>query len=744
MIAATQPDPNELLPNGTPRWKHEQRRTYFQNLMDHPRRKYVNGYAERDIARTNAPWFRRDDVLFVPKMPDAWNERVVRARKIRQEWRERIRLRVLRRMLRVGGVLALAGFAHAKALLDTHTADASILFMLMGSSAIAHDVGGGGGGGGDGTDLDALPHYGPGPSSITRSSYVSSNDMGPGTNHYVETAEELQTLLSGGDIGTGTLAGGDNIFAKRNVTYNTSSILTQTFGTHPGQTTSNPIRFFGDWDISQLPDVDTRWVPATHDKANAHFRAMYNSFSPFYIKEGATGWIFRGVQLDNNDKTHIYGILKVGRVGVGEWSSGATFAAGEMVYGYYVSLVDGNTGHDPASTLGTYWRMMNESDLPNGIHFDRFHVHSTINGTAAAVMYDGVDLTFMGGVVWEEGADWTAETHGMLGQSVGGPVTVDNCQITAATILSLVGGSSPFESTYNPHNLLYDRCLFMRPLRMNAFHADWDHQIRTIKNLQEFKRCVGGMLQRCTFENGWNGGTNQFFDIVWKSSNDGQNPDARCENITARYIKLIATQGPFGLGAMDHYLDRPAPNHCENFSVYQVYTATPFGTNPGPSGDDTNYIFQINEHLVNMSFNHITLVGNPAKNCESIMGNTSLDPVPMGWQWHDIVITLNNYGLFCSGAHVTGKQWFTQDASSGASHVIMWDADGGLGGALYTGDPTPFIRFTDPDDIFVDYAGNNFRLKPSFADSGSDGRTPGADIDLIDYHTRGCVSGVWS
>lgn len=51
---------------------------------------------------------------------------------------------------------------------------------------------------------------------------------------------------------------------------------------------------------------------------------------------------------------------------------------------------------------------------------------------------------------------------------------------------------------------------------------------------------------------------------------------------------------------------------------------------------------------------------------------------------------------------------------------------------------------SDPNDFVQNYAGGDMRPATELIGTGYNGETPGADVDLINYRTRGCETGVWT
>lgn len=584
-------------------------------------------------------------------------------------------------------------------------------------------------------------------------SYTPSNAT-TGTVHSPLTAADLQTLLAGSAFAGHTLVAGDTILLQRGTLYVSAGIPQQSFGFFAGADTS-PIRVITS-NTAAIPAPGARWVPATHRHAQSHFVGQAGSAPPVVFPDGAQGWQFVGIQTEVGDTYYQYWLILLGTESYyAAWDSGTTYYAGQHVaapngdvtgttgqfdmYCTWVSLADGNVGNTPLTSSGS-WRKLVVADLPNKIVFDRCEFSAnTHNKCRNIFMANSQEVIWTGCHIWNEGGPGV-EDKGIGGVNVAGPWLVDNCQITASGIGSLIGGADPGIVGLNPYDITYRRSYFFRPSRFNPYDVSWDGLARVKKNHFELKRGNRVLLEDCLFENDWEGGTSQFWTVVAKVSNqDGTGDLGLTNDITFRYLRFKNCQGPFGVGARDNYTVGGLPCAAmHDISIYQCYSETLFGVLPGASGYQR--MMQLQRPTYRLHLEHLTFLGDESKTIDISFAEDTGDATPAYWTWRNLVFSFGTYGMAADSAAITGDQYFTNGPGSSGAAIHLFTAAHSVGGHYPN---PPFTTYTTADDLVVDYAGNNFRTNAALIGTGYNGETPGADIDTINTRTAGCVSGVW-
>lgn len=589
------------------------------------------------------------------------------------------------------------------------------------------------------TDLD-LEHWGTGPSSVSKPTHTSNNTPGSGASHYPTTPAQLNTLFTGGNIGTGVLAAGDNIYLVKGTCYNSLTYYRHIFPDIAGAI-ANPITVWGSTDMGDLPAPGRRWIPADHRDATPHFRAFVGSETPVIVPPRTGGWRFVGVQVDDGGKTYLFGLVRLGTIGQSAWLVGTTYPINYQVYGSpaWISKANGNVGNPLEE--GAWWRKVAVTDFAQNICFDRCDIACLTHNSAQNILYgNATNVSILGSHLWNEGMNGV-ETKCIAVQDTEGLWRIDNTQMSDPSMTMMVGGGDPAVQNQNPANFTISRCWFYRPLRWNRYHADWDGLSRVVKNLFEFKRMIGAVIEDTVLENGWDGGTYQFYDLVMKAANQqGHNEGAITSGITLRYLKFVNTQGPFGIGARDNYGGGTAPAPVADVSIYECYSPTLTGNLPGAG--TTQYMVQFARDIDNLFFGYCTFFADPAKDSRTIYCNQYKLTGPFSWTWQDLVLSMNvpGYTMGSDSLATVGAEYFTQNPGNTASGINGM-FQGGNPGAKFT--VPPFVKFYTPDDMVVNYAGGDFHVIPALVGTGVGGRTPGANIDVVDARTSGCTTGVW-
>ncbi len=603
--------------------------------------------------------------------------------------------------------------------------------------------GGGGGGGGFYDDGSGLTHYGTATLPTSLPTFVPGNTFGSGTTHTPATPTALNTLLTGG-----SLAAGDVIVLTDNTCYNSVSFPQHKLPVVIGASKSNPVWVVTS-NVARLPAAAYR-VTDSHKLTTPHFRMFANNTPCVKIPWDSDGWVFVGIEFDCGSTTNNYACVTVGQQVDGAYSSGTTYGIGDIVYdsnGTWYSKVAGNVGHDPA-TSPTQWRANTLADLPTGIAFDRCRITSAYgnNTSSSLVNLACGEVTFTGCHIWSEGGAGL-EDKAVGGVTVAGPIRMYNNTVVAAAINMLLGGATPmFDVT--PAQMSFVRNWFYKPLRYNTNDASWDSNSRIIKNLFELKVGKYVDVRDNLFENHWDGGTSQYYSVVFKVSNGTDTPGqqgydaAETGHITFRYNKLKGVGGVFGLGAMDVYNLGPDLTPVHDLSIYHNYTSTPHGINSAASA--RTWAIQAsnatNNLINNWHFEHNTFVSDYDRvdvHAFVMAGNRS---TMTGFKWRNNISDYGGSGFTTDHGGSVGTDQFA-GTSSDANGSYLFVKTGVTPTSGKYG--SPFTTSTTASDFFVNRAGGDYTTAASLNNAGYNSETPGAAVATVDTHTTGCTTGVW-
>lgn len=613
-----------------------------------------------------------------------------------------------------------------------------------------------------------LAHVGPAILPTWESDYVSSNAT-TGYVHYPMTPAELNTLLTGGSLSGHVLAAGDTIILQDGTLYNSLSYNTQTF--HPvAGAVDNPIRVMSSRLLTDDGPAPGTRILESDLLATPHFQVTFNSLPPIVIPDGSHGWQFIGIEADcGSAGLFTYWLFSLGTEKAAQsWAVGTTYALGAKVeylsgdaaqlgvngvtLNYpkcaWISLSAGNVGNTPVDG-SAYWRKLVVDDLPRKLVFDRVSARAMSYGASAKCRLlfraDVGETVWTGCHFWSEGG-YSDETKAIGGMTMSGKVLVDNCKLVVPAIPIMFAGAEPLIVGLQIEDTIVRRCYFYRPNYWNRDHGDYDNNWRMIKNFLEWKRFVRALAEDCVFENGWDASQSQVWEVVAKNTSNGAGALAQARDLTLRSLKFINAKGPFGLGGNDiaqnnNYARAEWPMRM---SVYQSYSTTTI--NPGP-GYKLNDCMALSHNVDGAHLEHLTFLADYGS-CRATLTADGYDDYtePKNWVWRNCILPTGAYGLNSSGGVVNGNDNFTRGVGSSAAKLLMYCAGHPtwLGGP-YAKYPNPPFTFTaTAGDLVRNYAGGDMRPAVSLTGTGYNSETPGCDTDMVDYRTRGCISGVWT
>ncbi len=597
------------------------------------------------------------------------------------------------------------------------------------------------------------PHYGPAELPRVVPDYTSSDDdwmNATGTFHYPGDAEELEDLLASGPVAApDTLQPNDVIILQDGVNYNSTvpqqriqAVVDETGVVYSSK--SNPV-----WIVNS--EAENRPAPGvrfTNDYLleTPHFRMFYSNVPALILDDvHVSGIQFVGIQMDAGSTESNYGICHCGPVSGSIYLDDSSYNSVNWLGGrewvsydghVYHSLQDSNLDHTPDSSP-EWWAPMTEEDLPHQILFDRCSIRSKshTNNSVVSLRVEAREIAIVCSDVWSEGGEGIPETKGILGVNNLGPGLVDNCRIAAPGIPLLMGGEVPSFGAI-PTDYTVRRCLFYKDTRWNIDSDDTDEVERGSKNLFELKVGNRWLVEDCLFENDFGDTMSQYYSFLIKSDDQsGDFPGAEGLDITLRNSRFKNIHK--GLLAVGTGEIQNTP--LGRISIYHVYTdGLQSAVTEGSARHWQIQFASVAEHI---HLEHITFLGAVEVDTRWMRLDAE-NIIPEGWVFRNSIITAGEYGINSSPNGASrGIEWFTGHGSScDAIHAIT-------DGNSYSETYYPVESFTlhpDRTDIVQDYEGGNFNPATSLIGTGYEGRTPGADVDMIVERTAHCASGDWN
>ena len=337
---------------------------------------------------------------------------------------------------------------------------------------------------------------------------------------------------------------------------------------------------------------------------------------------------------------------------------------------------------------------------------------------------------------------------GGLGDKAMGPYKIVNNYLEAAGENIIFGGG---EATRTPEDIEIRRNHFFKPLiwmkGTPGFVGGRDGHPFIVKNHLEFKNAARVLVEGNVMENAW-GGFSQFgFSILLTPKNqNGHCPLCVLHDVTIRYGTIAnvgngitigngaSDSGALTLGAWNESIHDLVLTHLSG----KTYNGGGHLLQEG-NGNDQNPIY-------NVAISHVTGIGDDPTAGMLVLGNALNHPLA-GFSWTNNILAATGGGIITTGG--------------GASNCAYPGFPGGPMGKLdrcfknydFSGNvlvgntgPWPKNNATPPNLGSVMFSSlnlgllRNLQLLPAspFANAGTDGKNPGADIAAV----QAAISGV--
>lgn len=342
---------------------------------------------------------------------------------------------------------------------------------------------------------------------------------------------------------------------------------------------------------------------------------------------------------------------------------------------------------------------------------------------------------------------------GGCGSLPGGPYSIVNNFIEASGENILFGGG---QATMTPSDIQISRNHFFKPLLWKLGNPGYVGGERgypfIVKNHLEFKNAQRVLVEDNIFENNWGGFTQNGHSILLTPKNQYNGsanvcPMCQVTDVTIRYSTISHVAG--GIVAGTSRSDgKGQASAGERYSIHDVVIDDISATKYDGGGGFLEYGNGWNANVLNsVAINHVTAFPESPGHL-LILANDTTNPMMWGFTFSNNIVNgtdspfLNGNGskLSCAVSDVPLKSLTACfDSYSFTNNVIpsvpSW----------YPPSTWPAGNFFPADDSaiqFVNYNsgnGGDYHLLSTspYKNTGSDGKDPGADIDLVEAGTAG-------
>ncbi len=366
------------------------------------------------------------------------------------------------------------------------------------------------------------------------------------------------------------------------------------------------------------------------------------------------------------------------------------------------------------------------ADITHHVVFDRVYAHGTFSyPIRRAFSVDGGNIAVINSYLAEIGDYFDAQA--ISGYTGPGPIKIENNFLQASgEVINFGGGTQTLpgvtQADIEIRNNYITKNLAWQPLTQGPFNVGWDE-----KNLIEFKHANHVLIEGNVLEHSWRGGQEGFAFVFWTSDQDGMSDWVKTGDLTIRYNRINHAGG--GMNLIAHG-DRPS-----NYPVERVTFEQNILTNIGATDleNPVPKLIQLQRGLKDVV----------------IRQNTGFSPyatlyvLPYDEKMSNIHVYNNIMGN--SPYNIWGQ------GTSGATALIaaMGTTDT-VKNNVIVGAVTPTVAnnqypATVADVGFANYPAD-LRLATTspYKGYGSGNVDPGANIDEVNFRTRGAISGVWN
>ena len=364
-------------------------------------------------------------------------------------------------------------------------------------------------------------------------------------------------------------------------------------------------------------------------------------------------------------------------------------------------------------TLGDTVNQTSLSSVPHDLVIDRCFIHGNATGDVSR----GVALNSASSAVIDS---YISQCHGIgfdtqaiAGWNGPGPFKIVNNYLEAAGENVMFGGADPRISNLVPSDIEFRRNHCFKPLSWNPNDPTYAGSHWSVKNIFELKNAQRVLVDGNVFENCWVDGQTGFAVVFTPRNQEGTAPWSVVQDVT--FTNNIARHSAAGIQFLGH--DNNFPSQQEKRIKVKNNLFDDIGSSLwGGNGR----LFQIVDGTADIHIDH-----NTAFQTSNII--TADGAANSGFVFTNNITPHNAYGVIGSG-HGVGNDSLNYyfPAFYFARNLII----AGPAGSYPADNFFPLLNEVG----FVDLASGNYRLAATspYKNAGTDGRDPGADLDLID------------
>ena len=369
---------------------------------------------------------------------------------------------------------------------------------------------------------------------------------------------------------------------------------------------------------------------------------------------------------------------------------------------WQIALVEFMANADPTSdiiTLGDGSSAQKTlTDIPSDITLDRVYVHGDPNrGQKRGIALNSARTTISNSYVSDIKAVGQ-DAQAIAGWNGPGDYTIVNNYLEGSSENIMFGGADPSILNLVPTHIVIRGNTLSKPVSWRG--SPWQ-----IKNLLELKNAADVTIDSNVMEHNWAAAQAGYAIQITPRNQDGGCP--WCEVQQVQFTQNVVRDVEAGidiLGTDDGHVSQQAVGLMFSNNIFD--------------GVGGGYFLLITHRPKNVVVDHNTIIAT------AFSGILEIDDIVDGFALTNNLTAVGQYGIFATG-RATGNDSI-RSALPGATITANVLA-GGNASVYPPGNFFPSV--SDFQSQFVDFAGHDYRLKPTstLAHSGTDGKDPGAN-----------------
>src|SRR5260221_3605496 len=362
--------------------------------------------------------------------------------------------------------------------------------------------------------------------------------------------------------------------------------------------------------------------------------------------------------------------------------------------------------------------------MPNNLGIVRCYIHGiagtpgVVPNTRRAVALNSASSAVIDSYI-SEIHEQSADAQAIAGWNGAGPYKIVNNYLEASSENVSFGGPDPGMTKLNPQDLA---------IRANHsfIQVSWKNKW-LVKNLFESKASARVLVEGNLMENNWLDGQGGSAINLKSTNQSGGCPGCGTMDVTFRYNLIKNTGSGIVVSA------NPDPNQV-NFKLQRITFYDNIIANidvaPTFTGDGRGIL--INQDIIDVSFIHNTII-NPS-NAAVLFGGPQTTP-PLRLSIRDNIIGGGAFGVKGPGL-VSGSPSITafMPAANFVANVLVLASSSGYPSTSFYATSVGSVGFVDLTNLDL-----HLTASSSFKSKATDGKDPGANVDLINAAIAGVI-----